>query len=344
MIRFSREPKINQKSRQQGVTLIELMVALAIGLIATAAMLKVYIDASRIYRFNDGLARLQENGRFALEFIRRDVRAAGFWGCNSDSALSNVINPASNSWINIAAGHIEGLNGTARSGQPDTSDSITLRGAFSSGVSVTSPMTSTSSDITVDSVLGFSKDSPAVISDCENADFFSISNTPSNEASALSHSASGNNVSNELSKAYQTDARVYQARQITYCIAPGANDAIPALRRLTNPSASQTCSANGDELIEGIENLQFLYGEDTDADADGNGGDGNANRYLAAGTAGLDIDRVVSLRLSMLVRSIENNLSSTSTSYTFNGATITPDDRYLRKVFTTTITLRNKAK
>ncbi|MBT4108256.1 MAG: prepilin-type N-terminal cleavage/methylation domain-containing protein, partial [Proteobacteria bacterium] len=99
MIRFFREPKINQRSRQQGVTLIELMVALAIGLIATAAMLKVYIDASRIYRFNDGLARLQENGRFALEFVRRDVRAAGFWGCNSDSAISNVINPASNSWI-----------------------------------------------------------------------------------------------------------------------------------------------------------------------------------------------------------------------------------------------------
>ena len=41
MIRLFREPKINQKSRQQGITLIELMVALAIGLIATAAMLKV---------------------------------------------------------------------------------------------------------------------------------------------------------------------------------------------------------------------------------------------------------------------------------------------------------------
>ncbi len=59
MIRLFRELKINQKSRQHGVTLIELMVALAIGLIATAAMLKVYMDASRIYRFNDGLARLQ---------------------------------------------------------------------------------------------------------------------------------------------------------------------------------------------------------------------------------------------------------------------------------------------
>ncbi len=57
MIRLFREPKINQKSRQQCFTLIELMVARAIGLIATAAMLKVYVDARRIYRFNDGLAR-----------------------------------------------------------------------------------------------------------------------------------------------------------------------------------------------------------------------------------------------------------------------------------------------
>ena len=73
--------------RQQGVTLVELMVALAIGLLVTVAMLKVYVDASQMYRFNEGLARVQENGRFSLEFIRRDARVAGFWGCYSDAAL-----------------------------------------------------------------------------------------------------------------------------------------------------------------------------------------------------------------------------------------------------------------
>ena len=55
--------------RQRGVTLVELMIALAIGLLVTVAMLKVYVDASRMYRFNEGLARVQENGRFGLEFI-----------------------------------------------------------------------------------------------------------------------------------------------------------------------------------------------------------------------------------------------------------------------------------
>ena len=92
-----------------------------------------------------------------------------------------------------------------------------------------------------------------------------------------------------------------------------------------------------------MENLQILYGEDTDADGEGANGDGTANRYVPISTASLDIDRVVSVRLSLLARSLNNNLTTTPSPYTFNGTTVTPVDQYLRKVFTTTITLRNKA-
>ena len=56
-------PRHPHPRSQQGITLIELMIALVIGLLATGAMLKVYVDSSRLYRFNEGLARIQENGR-----------------------------------------------------------------------------------------------------------------------------------------------------------------------------------------------------------------------------------------------------------------------------------------
>jgi len=325
--------------RQRGVTLVELMVALVIGLLVTVAMLKVYVDASRMYRFNEGLARVQENGRFALEFIRRDARVAGVWGCYSDAALSNGIAAASDAYINVAAGHI---SGTSNDGL-NSADSITFRSATGSGALVTVGMSGTGDSVTLDSAGAFSTGTAALISDCENGDVFQITGI---SGTALAHAASANaNTSPNLSKAYAAGARVYEARQATFCIAPGADPTQPALRRLVNPTPGQTCASNGLELLEGIENMQILYGEDTDADTDGANGDGTANRYLAFGTSGLDTDRIVSVRISVLVRSLNNNLTTEPSPYTFNGDTVTPGstDKYLRNVFTTTITLRNKA-
>jgi len=325
--------------RQYGVTLVELMVALALGLLITVAMLKVYVDASRMYRFNEGLARVQENGRFALEFIRRDARVAGFWGCYSDAPLTNQISATSDAWLDVAAGHITGTNDDGL----NSADSITFRSATGSGTLVNTTMTAISGDVSVDSVATITSGMPVLISDCNNGDIFQVTGI---SGTSLAHAAGTNtNTSANLSKAYASGSRVYQAQQSTFCIAPGADPSQPSLRRLINPTSGQTCASNGDELIEGVENLQILYGEDTDADSEGANGDGTANRYVPIGTASLDIDRVVSVRLSLLARSLNNNLTTAPSPYTFNGTAVTPGatDKYLRKVFTTTITLRNKA-
>ena len=325
--------------RQRGVTLVELMIALAIGLLVTVAMLKVYVDASRMYRFNEGLARVQENGRFALEFIRRDARVAGFWGCYSNAALTNGISATSGAYINVGAGHI---TGTSDDGL-NSSDSITFRSATGSGALVTSGMSGTGDSVTVGSIGALSTDTAVLISDCEDGDLFQVTGIA---GTALAHAAGANaNVSPNLNKAYAAGARVYEAREVTFCIAPGADPAQPALRRLVNPTSGQTCASNGDELLEGIENMQILYGEDTDADADGANGDGTANRYVDITYPPLEKKRIVSVRILLLVRSINNNLTTEPSPYIFNGITVTPGstDKYLRKVFTTTITLRNKA-
>ena len=204
-------------------------------------------------------------------------------------------------------------------------------------------MSGTGDSVTVESVGALSTNTAVLISDCEDGDLFQVTGIA---GTALAHAAGANaNVLPNLNKAYAAGARVYEAREATFCIAPGADPAQPALRRLVNPTPGQTCASNGDELLEGIENMQILYGEDTDADADGANGDGTANRYVAFGASGLDIDRIVSVRISLLARSLNNNLTTAPSPYTFNGIAVTPasTDKYLRKVFTTTITLRNKA-
>ncbi len=340
--------------RQRGVTLVELMVALALGLLITVAMLKVYVDASGLYRFNEGLARVQENGRFALEFIRRDTRVAGFWGCDSDVTPNNLIDEDSSAYINVLAGHIKGLEGE----EATDPDSITLRSAYGTGFLVTGDMASTTSNIAVDPTdiekIDFDPDDPKplplLISDCHSADLFQLTGTPD---STLAHKLGDvTNTSDELNKAYLSGSRVYQVREITYCVADGtgtdkSGKPIPSLRRADGKGSADACET-GDELLEGIENMQILYGEDTDADSEGANGDGTANRYLRISDTKLDPDRIVSIRLSLLVRSINNNLTTDLSPYTFPpwitpSTPTTPADRHLRKVFTTTITLRNKA-
>ena len=95
--------------------------------------------------------------------------------------------------------------------------------------------------------------------------------------------------------------------------------------------------------MEGIENIQVLFGEDTDADDEGTNGDGTANRYVPFGASGLKMNRVVSVRIFLLARSLNDNLTTEPSPYYFvESDAITPTDKRLRKVFTTTITLRNK--
>ena len=323
---------------QQGITLIELMIALVIGLLATGAMLKVYVDSSRLYRFNEGLARIQENGRFATEFIRRDARMAGFWGCNHEATLTNRIKT---SVLDYPRYELSGITGTSGSDSNDP-DTITFSGAGRSVGKVKNDMPSTTAsgrDFRVISTETINTGDALLISDCDMTDIFYVTKARGRDNKRKLWHKHTKNTPNSFSKAYAAGSTLYRVQQTTFCIAPGANPAQPSLRQLVNPTSGQTCQDHGDELVEGIENMQILFGEDTDAD-----GDGTANRYLSFGASDLDMDRVVSVRISLLARSLNNNLTTEPSPYFFNGSKSTPpsDDKYLRKVFTTTITLRNK--
>ena len=72
--------------KQAGFTLIELMIALVLGLIVIAAVINMYVGSSRSSTFTRGLQTMQENGRYGVSALQRGFRLAGF-------SPDRVINP-----------------------------------------------------------------------------------------------------------------------------------------------------------------------------------------------------------------------------------------------------------
>ena len=115
---------MKNKTYQTGMTLIEIMIALLIGAFLIGGVLEIFINSKQTYRMQENLSRLQENGRSAINFISKDIRMTGYWGC---------LNPSSPDT------DIAGINNNATVGDDidDGTDKITLKGAFVQAVTRT---------------------------------------------------------------------------------------------------------------------------------------------------------------------------------------------------------------
>ncbi|MDO9240573.1 MAG: prepilin-type N-terminal cleavage/methylation domain-containing protein, partial [Methylicorpusculum sp.] len=89
--RASNRQRTFSRPKQSGMTLVEIMISLLIGAILLGGVLQIFISTKQTYRMQEGLSRLQENARFAMEFLTFDIRMAGYQGCPSINTLSPKI-------------------------------------------------------------------------------------------------------------------------------------------------------------------------------------------------------------------------------------------------------------
>jgi len=342
------------KNPQTGFTLVELMIAMLLGLFLIGGILQIFLGSRQTYRMQENLSRLQENGRFVMDFISRDNRMMGFQGCASRSIVPNIIidpkNPNPNPAPATLAGGLStplvGSNNVANNWSAgacgaanacvDGTDAITYHFGAGCGGYLTGNMGTVNANIQIpaSNSCNINMYDVLMLSDCGSSDIFIATSASSGSGVQTIAHANNQNTTNNLSKLYGSDAEVLVFRSYSFFIRNNT-DGEPALWRLDN--SKPTSTTNPIELVEGIENMQILYGADTDATPDG-----AANYYVAAGTTGLNMNQVVSIRVSVLVRSINDGLAAQPVAYTYNGATVTPTDRRIRRVFTSTIALRNR--
>ena len=326
---------ISRRKTQSGLSLVEVLIAMLIGLILMSGVVQVFLSARQSNRVHEATARMQETGRMALEVISRDVRMADFWGCAAD--ITNVVNNLDSAGSGFVDYQTGGLAGTE--GGSGASDTLVLRGGVNSGLQVQPPYgPQASANIKVNADNGLSQGDIVMVSDCQNADIFQITNANPDGSGTVVHNT-GNAVSpgnykasnpgcpgggnaHCLSKVYGADAFLFGVSQISYFIGTGS-EGEPALFR------------NGEEYLDGVEELQVLYGEDTT-------GSGTANYFVPANQV-VDMEQVVSLRFAVVARSYDDNLTGgINQSYSVLGENRTAADERLRQVYTSTVNLRNR--
>lgn len=99
------------KRRQRGATLIELMIALLLGLLVVAAAGGLFLTNKRIYASTETLNRIQENSRVSFELMARDIREAGGNPCGQSSRVINQLNSRNSVWWSNFNNGLRGLRG-----------------------------------------------------------------------------------------------------------------------------------------------------------------------------------------------------------------------------------------
>jgi len=338
--------------RHRGMGLVELMVWAVVSMLIIGIIGSIYLNSKQVGRVNDTVSRLQENGRFAIYLIDRDMRMAGFRGCNGfDIApVSTLASAAYPYQFDIA---IAGYHGGGSSWTPalDASiaaltpapsadaDVVTIRQIYGQGVQLIAPMAGTTGDLQVAAGSALATGDILLVADCSAAAIFNATSFDAGSG-VISHGTGGSavpgNSTADLGHVFSTDASVYRLVTRTYYV--GASARKPGTNALwVNASPAYDGQAQPEEMVEGVDGVALYFGEDTD-------GDRAANRYVTADAVGT-WSKVVSVKAQVLLASVLDNMTTKPQPYKFpdtSASATTPTDRRLRSVLSSVITLRNR--
>jgi type IV pilus assembly protein PilW len=356
--------------RQTGFSLMELMIAITIGFIVVAGVGYLYLGSRQTFNAQDSLSAIQENSRFALDTMSRDIRMAGYMGCGNLGVYA--ANAGTLATIASAPAIAPVTPGTAVQVFPGgagwtppagitraAGDVLRVSGADPSGVSLAGPaMPGSAAAIHVSGNPGnFLAGDVLLISDCTDAVIFAAT-TVSSGMVTIAHGSNVNTVP-YLSATHQfvppalgtgtPGAQVYAFRQTDYFVGcptvswAGGQCSVPlALYQVINNGVPQA-------LVDNVENMAFMLGVDTapSPNASVKGPYQTPAMVAAVGNWA----NVLSVQVHLLMvggpaNAGRSNVAVASQPYNFiiNGATYAayPADRRMRQDATATIAIRNR--
>ncbi|MBX2879158.1 MAG: PilW family protein [Granulosicoccus sp.] len=357
---------VHAKRSQIGFSLVELMIAMAIGLLVVSIAGTAIHGQVKTSSFGHAVSRAQTNGLFALESIADAVRTAGYTGCATVNRSVPRLPEGFTSAAVARASYspIEGFVVKASAWEPAMPDgygsytppttgfatpipgshALLLEGGYTEGAAL-AISTSTSNQVDlVSRPFGLEKGDLALISDCNNAEAFYIQGT-SEPGSGIWRLNTHNPFSNlySLQSSYPEAARVIPYRRTLYFVGDSGRstangDPIRSLFEHAHPFGSQS----PEEIAEGVESMVVQFRQKLS--------DGTIQE-LVAGHADIDPEQTISVRISLLVSVPSYKESNEQTqkhvlsgielgTNTSSGPTYVNDQR-VRKVFEQTVNVKN---
>jgi prepilin-type N-terminal cleavage/methylation domain-containing protein len=310
-----------RRPADNGFSMIELLVALAITALLIIGVVTMYSQSRNTFRAAEAVARLQENARYAMSFIETDVRMANYWGLNSRPdyiQLGGVATDACEAgWATNVVKPVEGFNGAKGLG-------CILDADYQTG-----------SDVIVVRRAAADRETGTLT---ENAIYLQTSRVQGTLFVAEKDCTAKDEGC--LPPGYlPPQSETHQLLAHAYYISPDSTGrtGVPSLRRVRLIAGPDD---EAEEIISGVEDMQFEFGVDTDNNA-------TVEYYVVPGTALPAGGRIVAVRVYLRVRSAEPDFTFEDTrSYSYAGVNYTPDstddaNRYRRLLVSKTIQLRN---
>lgn len=359
---------------QSGFTLLEVLVALVLGIGILTAAISMQVQHRKGFKLTSNKLGMQTNAKFAFEFIGQTLRSAGGMGCRNSIELAGPAKTMDDSCfgtvcLNLADPTISyadfrpgrevlGYQSLGASLSPtlsnaftfvtnsdnnDNSDVLTVSGGYGEvynlekGSSIAPTDSGFQLDLTDVNQVRLINKHYGMLTSCEGAKIFQVVSSNTEIGTGLISWAGQLGARSEQTVANGDRREFRRAAVVTYFVGQFPLGDITGV-----PTLYQDIDGVSTRLIEGVEELQLLFGYSDGASTDRN----VANRFDTADNIA-DWSQVISVRIGLIMRSVEPVFETDQTQSISlacaNGYTQSPKtDRYARSTYCAEVTLRNR--
>jgi len=326
---------------QRGVTLVELLISLALGLAVLVGLSAVYVAAKQSFRFQETGGRMQEDAMFALETISRELRMAGFAGCRGVEKINIAGVDTYYPQLGLTSGSPGGINGpnplaVVVSGDPEVTlkplspfnfvrgfdnvpaamfataptssatNSLFMSGGSEKAVSVTAAMGAVGDPLTIAAGSGAFLGAAVynmVVANCSSSSLFA--GQLAGGGTQIAHTTAMGNAAASFPSTpiYGVDALVMPLEWSFYYVATRPGAATPSLYRVRYDG---NLRSGQEELVSNVESMRLHYGENTVNDLVTGAPTMQADVWRTTAATVTNWSRVVAVRIGLMMVSDDN--------------------------------------